>query len=310
MDTAKIRMRCPVCGKKLTASPEKLGKLARCPHCADTIRIVSMPEKAPVAEAPATEAPPVPPMEQAETGEEAGEDVDAPEATPVEHEESVTAGALAPPAPAPPRRATPVVHAEEEETSLHDPGEDFGPVDVPVAAGGGLTRIAVILGFPILLVVGVLGGYMLGGLGDGNSVGNGNGKNQPDVPSNSVDDRRRQEDERAYLGNVQVVRFEVGRTDLREHALLGAVRNAGSQALEQVKIVVRCSNEGAPVEQELWVVDASASRVGNQAHPLRPGQTREFVMDLQDMSAAWGGAVQVEVTEVRFYKPDTPNAGG
>jgi len=340
MDTAKIRMRCPVCGKKLTASREKLGKLARCPHCSDTIRIVSMPEQAPAAAAPAAEAaaPQTPateapqaqaphgqappgqaphgqaphgraPQAQAPEADEPADDVDdGPEARPVEHEAPMAAGALASLAPI--RRAPPVVHAEEEETSLHDPGEDFGPVDVPVASGGGPMRIAVILGFPVLLVIGLLGGYLLGGLGDGKPPGNGGNEDQPGPIGSNLDERQRQEDERAYLRSVQVVRFEVGRTDLREHALLGEVRNEGDEALEQVKIVVRSSNGDTPIEQELWVVDASASRVGHQAHPLQPGQTREFVMDLQDMSAAWGGEVQVEVTEVRFHRPDASGTGG
>ncbi len=299
MQTAKIRMRCPACGKKLSASPEKEGKLARCPHCGDTIRIVSAPE------APAVAVPPELPQD---TESEVVDGVDdAPEARPVEHEEAAVPDALAIPVPAPAPRVSAAAHSEEEETSLHDPDEDLMPVDVPVAAGGGLMRMIIILGFPILLAVGLLGGYVLGGRSNTKPGGD---ENQPEVVKISHDERQRREDERAYVSSVQIVRFEVGRTDLREHALLGEVRNVGGEILEQVKIVARCLSDGAPIEQELWVVDASASRVGHQAHPLQPGQTRKFVMDLQDMSAAWGGQVQVEVTEVRFHKRPASGAGG
>jgi len=315
MQTAKIRMRCPVCGKKLSASPEKEGKLAHCPHCGDTIRIVSMPEAAIAAAAPAPEPTRPPESSEDDVPEAAPVEDDAldvgpiedeaPEAAFFEDDEPLTLEAMATPAP----RAAPSVHPDDEETSLHDPDEDMGPVDVPVAAGGGL-RMTIILGFPILLVVGLLGGYVLAGLNGEKPTANGGAENQPPAPEISPDERQRRENERAYIKRVQVVRFEVGRTDLREHALLGEVRNVGGEILEQVKIVARCLSDGAPIEQELWVVDASASRVGHQAHPLQPGQTREFVMDLQDMSEAWGGQVQVEVTEVRFRKPPAPSTGG
>jgi len=293
-------MRCPVCGKKLSASPDKEGKLAHCPHCGDTIRIVSAPEEAPVATAPPESSHDVEPEKEVAHVHDVG---DAHEVAHVEDDESLIVEALAP-LPSPYKS---VAHSEEEETSLHDPDDDMGLVDVPVAGGNGRMRMTIILGFPILLVIGLLGGYMLGDSRRAEPVVD---ENQPEVVDNNPDERQRREDERAYVSSVHVVRFEVGRTDLREHALLGEVRNAGREALEQVKIVARCLSDGTPVEQELWVVDASASRVGRQAHPLHPGQTREFVMDLQDMSAAWGGEVQVEVTEVRFYKPPTSSTGG
>lgn len=274
-DDNKLRLRCPVCGKKLSATQEKLGKMARCPHCGDTVRVSS------------ANFAPDDPLATIDADHErihrAHPIHDEPVGTTVVEEAgglvwkvlffAVTPMCLALGAflgyalrPPTPEDLLADAKADAEET-LSEAEKEAGRILAEARQAASRITPAPETG--------------------GTTVG--------------VDAGALTAAERAYINRVVLVRQETGMSDLGTPAVMGELRNTGNRALAVVELTLTYNTPRGRTAQSKkhYPVNANPEAMG-YTPPLPAGATTSFVINTDDAPAGAAGEPEIRVTRVEF----------
>ncbi len=112
----------------------------------------------------------------------------------------------------------------------------------------------------------------------------------------------RQTAEAAYLKKVLVKGVAVGKPELVETGVSGALWNIGDRTLKQVEIAIHCLGvDGKPVfEKKHHPVLVSDRMLVASGQPLKLGYSRQFAVKLDEAPSNWGREIDVEVTRIEF----------
>lgn len=291
MDTIaeKVKLRCPVCGKKLSCTPDKIGRMARCPHCGDTVRVA--------APGLTTPAPPT------------GADLEA------EFElESEPEPAEGPP----PRRTEP---AEWNVPETHYTG---GSSLVWKALFFSVAPMALLLGaFLGYALRPPTPEQMVEDAQQQSDEILEQARQQAEQtiaraeqnaaaltprarPATGQDAASRMVRARNYLPRLVITDAEIGRSALGVSALVGRVQNTGDRTVQMVELTLTYrSRGGAEMKtKKQYPVDARPEAVG-YTPPLGPGETTSFVINLDDRPEGSTARPDVRVTGVALQNPQS-----
>jgi DNA-directed RNA polymerase subunit RPC12/RpoP len=275
--TDRIKMRCPVCGKKLSTDLDKAGRMAQCPHCGDSIRVAGA---AGAADAAAHWTGRYGRLLKPSASRQALDGPDAAlgwkvlflTAAPLMLGLGILAGRALRPAAIEARKLarTKARVAEAQEELEHTRAQLAEARDK-------------------------LAGMTAQVLAQERSVEPARGASPATQVAHAL--------QRAYRSKVAVLGHKVGKSDLCEVAVVGELQNNGDALLSEVELTVTClTAEGIPSAGKkllLYPVSASENAMG-ATPPLAPGAVTSFTGSLADAPEDWAGEVKVEVTAVRF----------
>jgi len=107
----------------------------------------------------------------------------------------------------------------------------------------------------------------------------------------------------SYLTKVEILDFEVGESGLHRKALSGELRNVGDRVIEELQLTVACLDAGAQavLTKTIYPVNAAPGAIG-ATPPLAPGGMTRFDVGLDDAPPEWSGKVEVRVSGVKLRK--------
>ena len=306
-------MRCPVCGQKLSATPDKAGRMARCPGCGDRVRIIAPPVVAAPAPRPGAPAPRAAPAPESPAPELAF----APLPPRASHPSSVLEPVIFEPEPPP---------APEPEITPPAPVADLAVPPMPAApvpGTGMLWKVLFVTVCPLALALGAFVGYIM----------------RPATPEELVaqaweraeqieaearqkaqeilDGARQQGGEgggatpwgigrpaggaRAYLSKVRVENAHVGKSQFNRTVVMGDVRNSGERTVTLLQLTISCLDQaGASIfEKKHYPVQSAEGAMGS-VPSLDPGGVVSFSVGLDDAPPEWSDQVEVKVTHIEL----------